>query len=360
MKTHDPQNERIKRAYLVYLRQAKRRCESSIDKVAAALHQFESYNGFKEFKRFHIRQAIGFKAWLDEAVNHRTGKPLSKSTINSTLSAVKAFFQWLAGQPGYKSRLTYSDCEYFNLSEKEVRVATARRERPAPSVEQIEHVVGAMPETTDIELRDRAVIAFALVSGARDQAIVSMKLKHVDLVEERVIQDARDVETKFSKSFVTWFFPVGDRHKEIVGDWVRHLESELLWGPEDPLFPATKVELDHNQRFQAVGLARRRWSNADPIRRIFRSAFERAGLPYFNPHSFRTTLMQLAHRRRLTVEELKAWSQNLGHEQVLTSLTSYGQVSSTRQAELMQKLARDEEPDDRTMDIARQLMQLRG
>lgn len=31
-----------------------------------------------------------------------------------------------------------------------------------------------------IELRDRALIAFTLLTGARDRAIASMKLKHVD------------------------------------------------------------------------------------------------------------------------------------------------------------------------------------
>jgi integrase/recombinase XerD len=36
-----------------------------------------------------------------------------------------------------------------------------------------------------------------------------MKLKHVDLITNSVFQDARDVKTKFSKTFST-FFPVGE------------------------------------------------------------------------------------------------------------------------------------------------------
>jgi hypothetical protein len=35
-----------------------------------------------------------------------------------------------------------------------------------------------------------------------------------------------------------------------------------------------------------------------------------------------------------TPEDFKAWSQNLGHEGVLTTFTSYGQVASHRQAEI--------------------------
>ena len=58
-----------------------------------------------------------------------------------------------------------------------------------------------MPADTDIERRNRALIAFTLLTGARDSAITSMKLKHIDLVDGRIIEDAREVRTKFSKTF---------------------------------------------------------------------------------------------------------------------------------------------------------------
>jgi integrase/recombinase XerD len=61
----------------------------------------------------------------------------------------------------------------------------------------------------DHERRNRALVAFTLLTGARDSAIASMKLKHVDLKEGCVQQDAREVKTKFSKTFTTYFFPVG-------------------------------------------------------------------------------------------------------------------------------------------------------
>jgi hypothetical protein len=37
-------------------------------------------------------------------------------------------------------------------------------------------------------------------------------------------------------------------------------------------------------------------------------------------------------------EEFKAWSQNLGHEHVLTSLNSYGEVAAQRQGEIIKSL----------------------
>ena len=65
--------------------------------------------------------------------------------------------------------------------------------------------LASMPAETMIEKRNRALLAFTLLSGARDRAIVSMKLRHVDLIEGRVYQDARQVRTKFAKTFWTPF-----------------------------------------------------------------------------------------------------------------------------------------------------------
>ena len=203
MTTLNTRNERVKREYLTFLKEAKRLNEASIDGVGAALHRFETYTGFRDFRQFRIQQAIGFKRRLANERNERTGKPLSKSTLHTLLSALKAFFQWLSGRPGYKSRVAYTDAEYFNLAEKEIREAKAHTERPVPTIEHILHVLCNIPSESEIELRDRAVIAFTLLTGARDSAIASMKLKHVDLVEGRVIQDAREVRTKLAYPVIT-------------------------------------------------------------------------------------------------------------------------------------------------------------
>jgi site-specific recombinase XerD len=261
MKTHNPQNERIKRAYFTYLTEAKGFSEATLDGVAKALHRFETYTRFRDFKSFHIEQAKGFKASLAEQTSLRTKDHLSKATLHATLSALKRFF---VGQPGYKSRISYSDAEYFNLSAKETRIAKAHRDQRVPTLEQIRHVIQMMPASTEIERRDRALIAFTTLTGARDGAIASLKLKHIDVDQGRVDQDAREVKTKFSKSFATWFFPVGEDIRRIVVDWVTYLRREKLWGLDDPLFPATKIVVGDTRHFEAAGLDRKHWSRAAP------------------------------------------------------------------------------------------------
>ena len=340
MPKFNPQNERVKHRYFGFLADAKQYSTDTVDQVAAALADFEASTGFRDFRLFRVEQAQSYKRKLGSITNPTTGRPLAKATTSSRLAALKAFFQWLALQPGFKSCLNYSDAQYFNLSANDERIAKASRERPVPSIEQIRHVLHVMPASSDINRRDRALIAFTLLSGARDNAIASMSLKHVDFEKRRIHQDPRDgVRTKRAKTITSTFFPVGHHIEMICSEWVRHLQNERQWGPDDPLFPATKVELGESGCFKNAGLSRTHWKDAAAIRRIFKEAFESAGLPYFNPHSFRHTLGALGQKICRTPEDFKAWSQNMGHAQVLTTLTSYGAVAQHRQDEILARLA---------------------
>ncbi|MBL4682454.1 MAG: site-specific integrase [Pseudomonadales bacterium] len=356
MTNHNINNERMKRKYFTFMKEAKRHSEASIDCIAKAIHRFEQYNKFKDFKAFHFNQAVGFKNKLLTQKSLKTGDNLSKSTINGTCNHLKAFFQWLAQQTGYKSRFNYTDADYFNLSEKDTRIAGAKRKKPVATLEQITHVLEQMPHATDLEKRNRALMAFILLTGARDSAVASFKIKHVDLVNGSVFQDAREVKTKFSKTFTTYFFPVGKLPIQILTEWLAHLKTELLFSHDDPLFPKTKVANNKDKKFSACGVLKERWATANPIREVFKRAFQMAGLQYFNPHSFRDTLVRLAEQLCQSPEEFKAWSQNLGHQRVLTTLYSYGDVPDYRQAELIKKLNLPRKDKSPEMQIAFEAM----
>lgn len=357
MKKHNPENERIKRKYFIFIKEAKRLCEATVDTTAKSLSRFEEHTQYKNFNAFHFEQAVAFKKYLSQQKAERSGKTLSKATINSTLKSLKAFFQWLSLQPGYKSRIQYTDAEYFNLSMKDSRVAQVRKPEKAPTIEQVRYTIEKMSESTEIEKRNRALIAFTILTGMRDRATASVKLKHIDIIERCVHQDARDVKTKFSKTFSTFFFPVGDDIKEIVIDWIKYLRDEKLWGNEDPLFPTTHMSLSPSRQFEASGIKKEHWRTTTPIRKIFQDAFTAAGLPYFNPHSFRNTLVRLGQQLCRTPEEFKAWSQNLGHEKVLTTFMSYGEVGVYRQGELIHKMG-DNEKDDIPDDYKKMIIEM--
>ena len=74
MKKHNPNNVRINRKYCIFLKEAKRQDESSIDGVAKAINRFEQYTKFKDFKLFHHQQAVGFKTHLTNQKNETTNK----------------------------------------------------------------------------------------------------------------------------------------------------------------------------------------------------------------------------------------------------------------------------------------------
>jgi integrase/recombinase XerD len=173
----------------------------------------------------------------------------------------------------------------------------------------------------------------------------------VDLQAGAVFQDAREVETKQRKTFTTTFFPVGTEPLEIFREYVNFLKTDLGFDLDDPLFPSTLVGHGTARAFCGIGLSRECWKNSDPIRAIFRRAFEAAGMPYVNPHSFRTTVVRLGQRLCRTPEGWKAWSQNLGHEHEATTFAGYGKVPEHRQAELIKQLGRPDRPQVDALDI---------
>jgi hypothetical protein len=104
MAQHNVENERIKRRYFTVLKEAKRHSEPTVDASAKALNRFEAYTRHRDFRAFHIDQAIAFKKHLAQQNGHQSGEELSKATVYATLAQLKRFFQWLACQPGYRSR----------------------------------------------------------------------------------------------------------------------------------------------------------------------------------------------------------------------------------------------------------------
>lgn len=130
MTNRNETNTRIVRDYLAYLKEAQRNSEQTIDSVAASIARFEDFNKHRDFRKFHQQQAVAFKRHLANETSRRGKATLSKSTVRSTLAALRAFFHWLAGRPGYRSRFSFSDADYFNPSDRESRIALAPP--PAP------------------------------------------------------------------------------------------------------------------------------------------------------------------------------------------------------------------------------------
>jgi integrase len=340
-------NLRIRRAYCLWLKDARGFSDASVAKAAASISTYDDWLGGKDFRAFHAERARSFKRHISGQRNARTGAPLSAATIGALLRDLKAFFHWLADQPGYKSKISHADADYFTPDRKSEQARRGTLWKPHPSPEQARQVVAKMPATTVLERRDRALVAFLFLTGSREGAAISLRLGHVDLANRCVAFDGRSVNTKFGKVFTTAFFPIGGILEEVLREWVRELRTDHLFSDADPLFPKTRVGVGATRRFEAQGIARAQWASASSAAKIFKQAFERIGLPPYPPHRVRDTVTELAREHCRTPEDFKAWSQNMGHEDVLTTFRSYGTVPPGRQMELMarfcgQRCANDE------------------
>ena len=338
MSKYNQPNEIVKHKFFAYVKEARGRSEQTIDCIRKAIMRYELYTGYKDFKTFNEHQATAFKKWLREQTN-KQGEALSLSTLDHTLRHLKLFFEWLTREAGYKSKLDIRDIDYLCLSEKEERASQSSNHDHYPTIEQVRHVIHSMPCKTETERRDQALIAFTLLTGIRVSALISLKLKHIDVIEGCVKQNPHEVKTKFSKMITTYFISsVGQDMIDIVYAWVKYLREEKLFGNDAPLFPRTSLGQDENYQFKASGLVPEHWQGANQVRAIFKRAFSEAGLDYYNPHSFRHTLADLGRSISTTIQEFEAWSLNLGHTSFLTTLNSYGQLSVREQGRLIKNL----------------------
>jgi integrase len=338
MKDFNPKNERIKKEYFNFLEHAHGKSPATINGIRIAIARFEKYNRYKDFSAFHAAQATAFKEHFASAKAQRTGETISKGTLLTTVNALKAFFLWLSQKQEYKAKIHLSDICYFNLSEKDTRIAKTPAYKNVPTLEQVRAALFAMPQSNIIEKRNRALFAFTILTGMRDSAIASLKLKHIDLEKRLVLQDPNEVNTKFSKRIDTYFFEIDEDITEIVLEWVNFLLKDQLYSLNAPVFPRNKMGHDDNQNFVCKGIEPLHWQTTSPIREIFKQAFTNANLPYFSPHTFRSTLVRYGQQVCITPEHFKAWSQNLGHESPLTTFTSYGTIDTYRQGELIRGL----------------------
>lgn len=323
-------NERIKLQYFHFLTHADGKAEATIRQIEKAIRRFEEFTHAACFKTFDQRQAVAFKQNLAK-------QDIALATVHSTINSVKRFFSWLATQPGFKSRIQFNAIEYLNLSDKDMRAAKAPSEKRFPTLQMIETVVAAMPTETALQKRDRALIAFIAITGIRDGALISLKLKHFDTSRRLILQNPNEVRTKFAKRIDTFLFKLNDVFEPIVMEYESFLRDQQLFADNDPLFPRTQLGHDANYCFASSGLSREHWSTASSVRLIVKNAFKRANLPETTPHLFRNMIVSEMYRRELPVPVCKAWSQNLGHEGAMTTLNSYGKIGLEEQGRLIRQ-----------------------
>ncbi len=332
------ENARIMHDYLRHLRGPCGYSESTIRAKEHAVCSYEDFTKYEGFDKFNQSKAEGFKRWLEN--RQSKGKKLSVTSVYHHLRHLKDFFKWLSGRSGYRSKISADAISYLTLEKNKVREALAPKYVKHPTLDHIKQVVSSIKIVTEIDRRDRALISFLLLSGMRDSAIATLPLGCFDIDTLQILQDPRQgVATKFNKLIVSTLFRFDDDLVAEVIDWAKYLQSQKGFSPDDPLFPKSKtVQADDGFTFVSTEVEPVFWETTNGIRAILKKRSEEAGLEYYHPHSFRHAAVRLAFKHCRSGEELKAISQNLGHEFVRTTIEQYGRLEPDRVGEVISNL----------------------
>ncbi len=334
-------NEKVKRAYFNYLDGAQGFSKLSIEAIEKALWKYEEYSKEADFGKFNDKAAKGFKEWLAARKGGRSGDGLSLATQYHLLRHLKDFFSWLSGQPGYKSRIDPFDVQYLKLDKKKARMATAAPRQEFPSLEYVQTLCRSITPKTEVDQRDRALIAFTLLTGMRDKATITLPLECFDTEKLLIHQDPdKGVQTKFSKTMTTKIFRFDEELLKYVLDWFRFLKERKLFNNRDPLFPRTKLEQksETDLCFEGTDVEPVFWSTTQGIRNVFKRWAEAAGMRYYSPHKFRHTATVEAFKHVRTAEELRAISQNFGHENIGTTFSTYGKLADYQVEDIIARI----------------------
>ena len=343
-------NEMAKRRFFSYLKDAEGFSEDSVYAFEKAIFNWEDFTKKDDFENFTKKKIVGFKEWLKNRKKGKTEEKISLSYCYDVLRRLKTFFEWLSKQAGYKASINSSFINYLRLSKNETREAVQTRKREIPSVEEVKKVIENIGDKNEIDKRDRALISLFYLSGIRISALMSLPIKSFDKNKLIIDQDpAFGVQTKFRKRIPTKLIPLS--YKEpldyFIG-WYDYLIKEKNFNPNNPIFPSTKKEQgDENVNYYNTGEVEPVfWKSGSTIRKIFEKRFIQAGVPYYHPHTLRHLIVKEFAKAKLTEEEKKAISQNLGHADVGTTFGSYGygHIEEDRQMEIIKgiKFSSDE------------------
>lgn len=319
-------NERAKYKYRKHLGRIAQRDEKTIIAALRHIRDFEIFMDFEGFEKFNDQIA-------DKYIRSMLTAKLSLNYISGNIRAVKDFLNWLERQRGYRSKIDFNHIDYLNISKNQKKEAKAMNYQKSYKYDQIIDTIRKMPDKTDKDKRDRALISLQALCTLRISELRTVKLKN--LIEEDgqyfIYVCPKSMSVKFAKTRHVAFVPIaGDLIRNVI-EWRDYLKG-LGFKDNDPLFPAIDNRFAQTNLLEQT-IRKEQIKSDTTIRDIFKNAFEAAGYEYIKPHSFRKTLAMYAQNKSPAF--LNAVRQNLGHSSIDTTLSSYGQLSVAEQRRII-------------------------
>ena len=298
--------------YRNYLREVKANSESTLNRRRSQLrHLLEWADAIPLSQAHKIRPR--FPTYLEDARNDGRDKPLASSSQRANCGVARRFFHWAKR----KFPRRYKDITPLWIDSLQgPRKVSNATDRDPFTIADLHAILDVSPKKL-IERRDRAAIAFLFLSGARDGAFVSLPIHAIDLDVLKVQQmPCLGVNTKYEKSATTYLLNIPNL-LGVVRDWDQLVRDDL---PPNALWYATLTR----DGTGFTGKTQPGSSRAAAVREGLQTLCQRANIPYRCPHNLRHGHAVYAIQRCKTMADLKAVSQNLMHESVVTTEKIYG------------------------------------
>lgn len=344
---HNPDNEIVKYKFFELLENSKDgKDPKTVNQYVNAVHEFEIATDFKDFRKYNSDWAIILKDYLNDKITQREGKHVSASLFLHYISHVRQFLQWLRDNVPEYSKLKQYDIDYMHVKRKEKTKARATNHPESHDIVDILATIRKMPESTEIEIRNKAIMSLFLLTTPRISSLQEARVGRITYFKDydtwAFLQDPRTQNTKGSKYITSFFIGQAEDIIQNVTKW-RDLLISKGYKDSDYLFP--KITPSFTKDGDAVMILAKEYIKSDTqIRGIVKKAYENNGLQYIKPHNFRHSIARHVRKTNSNpTDTLIALAENAGQKNGFsTMVTSYAGDPLEIKARLMMRVKLEE------------------
>ena len=333
------ENERLIYEWQVF---AGKYSDKTINAHLADIRRFEAFTDRKTFTEITPAQAAAYRDQLVSGYRVAVGdKRLSASTVRHAASYLRSFFDWVEDRGRKAVRPSISG--YFALPKSLHQSVAPRGKRDYLPLDVALEAAARLPGDDLLARRDRAIFCLAYVGALRESALISLRLRHVDIVARVIRHDGRELRAKNGKDYTISWFPGTEAIWGFVDAWIEELGA-LGAALDDALFPDAQTlrEIALGTSKGGAGV-RACWAPMGSPHAVD-TVFQRAGALVgrkITPHSARHTMARHGEQTVRTPEQRKAWSMNMGHDSETTTWGNYGKMTEEAQARAMAQTSED-------------------
>lgn len=320
----NPKNEKLKIKYEEYLTKlAKEKVKPDTAKAKlGSIRIYDELNKHEDYKCFDEEHGVAFYEYLRELES-------GASTRIKHLTNLREFLGWYFDSTKVTKAKKLA-LQSLEPTEEDKRLAKRTVYRDIPTDEEIEKLIN-LPITTSFDRMCQALIAFLLITAARISAVATTTLECIDVEKHIYLQDPLGgIKTKRDKYIVTRFMEYDERFVNIVLDWIDLLKTQYGFSPESPLFPKVRGYLEGEE------IKRVFYGDNKDFANLIAKICQKVGIRVYNPHEFRHYAILRALRFVNTGVQIKALSQNVGHNDIDTILEQYANMKPERYVEIIE------------------------